>query len=69
MIYRYILFVIIFSLSMPNELTYYNSIYDNARSPRINALGNCIFLSDNISDVFLNPIKTNQNQAALLVNL
>ena len=56
MIYKKIIYFLILSLSFTNELNYSNSIFNSAKSPRINALGGCHYLSNNISDVFYNPI-------------
>ena len=54
---KLLLFLFITSYSIANNIN--NSVYHNAKSPRINALGGSHFISDNISDIFYNPIRTN----------
>ena len=51
-----LLLLFIISYSLANNIN--NSVFHNAKSPRINALGGLHFTSDNISDIFYNPIKT-----------
>jgi len=60
MIIRFLFSLIVISILYPNKLNNSNSIFYNANSPRVSALAGCLFVSNNLSDVFNNPLDLNE---------
>ena len=59
MINRFLCLFFIISSVFSKQINSSNSIFYSANSPRVNSLGGCIFSSNNISDVFNNPLNLN----------